>query len=296
MKSNFRLLSNIFLGEVKMKKTLNFIVVAAAMSLCINAWAAEKMKEPTVEYSADMTMASDQGAMTSKIYYALGGKQRWEMNGQGQNVIMITRLDKKVAWTLMPQQSTYMEMSLSDASKKSGTNVNECDMDISSQGSETVNGVKATKSKVAMSCPDNTKYDGTMWVTKEGIMVKMDAVAGQGSNKGHMKIDLTNLKIGSQDASLFEIPAGYQKFSMGDISSMFKSQAEAAKAQAEAQKAQAEADKARAEADKAAAESGGGRAYTAQGRAYTASGTKKPSAAEKAIDGVGSKLKGLFKK
>jgi outer membrane lipoprotein-sorting protein len=296
MKSNFWLLSNIFLGEVKMKKILNLIVIAAAMSLCVNAWAAEKMKEPTVEYSADMTMASDQGSMNSKIYSALGGKQRWEMASQGQNVIMITRQDKKVAWTLMPQQNTYMEMSLTDASKKTGNNVNECDMDISSEGSETVNGVRATKSKVSMSCPDNSKYDGTMWVTKEGIMVKMDAVAGQGSDKGHIKIDLTNLKIGSQDASLFEIPAGYQKFSMGDISSMFKSQAEAAKAQAEAAKAQAEADKARAEADKAASESSGGRAYTAQGRAYTASETKKPSAAEKVIDGVGSKLKGLFKK
>jgi len=265
------------------------------MSLCISTWAAEKMKEPTVEYSADMIMASDQGSVNSKIYYALGGKMRWEMNAQGQNVIMITRQDKKVAWTLMPQQSMYMEMSLTDASKKTGNNVNECDYDMSSQGSETVNGVSANKYKIAASCPEDTKYDGTMWVTKDGIMVKMDAVAGQGSNKGHMKIDLMNLKIGTQSAALFEVPAGYQKFAMGDISSMIKSQMDAAKAQAEAQKAQAEADKARIEAEREANKNNTGRDGTpkSSGRDGTPKTKSEPSKTDKILNGVG-KLKGLF--
>ena len=274
-----------------MRKILYFILFAVAMSVCINTWAAEKMKEPTVEYSADMIMASDAGSTNSKVYYSMGGKMRWEMNAQGQNMIMITRQDKKVAWTLMPQQSMYMEMTLTDASKKTGTNVNECDVDISPQGSETVNGVSATKNKIAMSCPNESKYDGTMWVTKEGIMVKMDAVAGQGSNKGHIKIDLMNLKIGSQDASLFEVPDGYQKFAMGDISSMVKSQMEAAKAQAEAQKAQAEADKARAEADK---EANKNNANTQ--RDGTPSSTTKSDGlnkTNKVLDTVG-KIKGIF--
>jgi len=277
-----------------MRKILSFILLTVAMSLCISAWAAEKMKEPTVEYSADMIMATDSGSVNSKVFFALGGKMRWEMNAQGQNVIMITRQDKKVAWTLMPQQSMYMEMNLTEASKKTGNNVNECDMDMSSQGSETANGVSANKYKVAMSCPENTKYDGTMWVTKDGIMVKMDAVAGQGSNKGHIKIDLMNLKIGSQEASLFEIPAGYQKFAMGDISSMIKSQMEAGKAQAEAEKARAEADKARAEADKEANKNTSvQRDGTPSGRDGTPKST--PTKTEKILNGVG-KLKGLFGK
>lgn len=279
-----------------MKKILNFTFFAIAMSICISAWAAEKMKEPTVEYSGDMIMATDQGSVNSKIYYALGGKMRWEMNAQGQNVIMITRQDKKVAWTLMPQQNMYMEMNLTEASKKTGNNVNECDMDMSSQGNETANGVSANKYKVSMSCPENTKYDGTMWVTKEGIMVKMDAIAGQGSNKGHLKMDLMNLKVGSQDASLFEVPSGYQKFAMGDISSMIKSQMDAAKAQAEAQKAQAEADKARADADREANKNTSvQRDGTPSGRDGTPKTKTEPSKTDTILKGVG-KLKGLFGK
>jgi len=285
-----------------MKKLLSFVLFTIVLSLCLCTWAAEKMKEPTVEYSGDMIMSSDQGSANSRIYYALGGKMRWEMSAKGQNVIMITRQDKKVAWTLMPQQSMYMEMNLTDAQKKTGNNVNECDFDMSSQGSETVNGVSANKYKIAASCPENTKYDGTMWVTKEGIMVKWDVVGGQGSNKGHFTIDLLNLKIGSQDAALFEVPAGYQKFSMGDISSMMKSQMEAAKAQAEAQKAQAEAEKAKAEADKANAQNNAQRDGTpnSTGRDGTPSNktTQKGDGLQKTnkvLDTVG-KIKGLFGK
>lgn len=277
-----------------MRKLISIVLFTVIAGMFTCAWAAEKMKEPTVEYSADMIMSSDQGSVNSKIYYALGGKMRWEMNAQGQNVIMITRQDKKVAWTLMPQQSMYMEMNLTEASKKTGNNVNECDYDMSSQGSETVNGVSANKYKIAASCPEDTKYDGTMWVTKDGIMVKMDAVAGQGSDKGHIKIDLMNLQIGSQSAALFEVPAGYQKFSMGDISSMMKSQMEAAKAQAEAQKARAEADKARAEADREANKNANTqRDGTPAGRDGTPKTKSEPSKSDKILNGVG-KLKGLF--
>jgi len=39
--------------------------------------------------------------------------------------------------------------------------------------------------------------------------MKMDTVVKNGRDKSRMTITLRNLKIGSQDASLFEIPAGY---------------------------------------------------------------------------------------
>lgn len=280
-----------------MKKILYFIVFTAIFSLSINTWASEKMKEATVEYSADRTMESGQGSISGKVYHALGGKERQEMTLQGTTQIMITRLDKKVVWSLMPAQKTYMEMSLEASTQQTGTDVNNCDMNLNSLGDETVNGVKATNNKISMSCPDNSNFNGNIWVTKEGIMVKLDAVGGQGSTQGRIKIDLKNLKIAKQDPGLFEIPAGYQKFSMGDISSMVNAQSEAAKAQAESAKTQAEVDKAKAEAADT------GRAYTAQGRAYTATSgsegkdtstvSKTTEDTNKVIDTVG-KLKGLF--
>jgi outer membrane lipoprotein-sorting protein len=300
--------------EGKMKKIFNFIVFAVTLSFTLNAFAAEKLKQPTVEYSADTVIQSGQMSSTGKLYHALGGKDRMEMNAQGTTAITITRTDKKVAWVLMPAQNMYMEMSLEESAKKSGnTNVNDCDIDLSSLGDETVNGVKATKNKISGTCPDNTKYEGTMWVTKEGIMVKMESVATVDGQQANVTMDLKNLKIGPQEASLFEVPAGYQKFDMGSISSMFKNaQDQAAKAQAEAAKAQEQAAKEAKE--KEASDSSTGRAYTAQGRAYTASGsssnaTGPVSQVDKAVDEVNkpidttekvkgtiNKLKGIFGK
>lgn len=299
-----------------MKKIFNFIVFVVILSLTTSAFAAEKMKQSTVEYSADMVMTSGQISSTGKIYHALGGKDRMEMNAQGTTAITITRTDKKVAWVLMPAQNMYMEMSLEESAKKSGkTNVSDCDMDLSSLGDETVNGVRATKNKVSGSCPDNTKYDGTMWITKDGIMVKMESVATVDGQQANVNMDLKNLKIGPQEASLFEVPAGYQKFDMGGISSMFKNaQEQAAKAQEQAMKEQEREEKERAAREAEEKASSTGRAYTAQGRSYTASGSSQTSSnavdkVDNAVDQVNkpidttdkvkgtiNKLKGIFGK
>lgn len=55
---------------------------------------------------------------------------------------------------------------------------------------------------------------GFMWMSKDNIMVKMDAVAIDKGSKNRFKSELTNIKIGKQDPALFEIPPGYQKMSM----------------------------------------------------------------------------------
>ena len=52
--------------EDKMKKILNFIVFVTAVSLSLSVFAAEKMKEATVEYSGDMDYPFQQ-FMDSKL-------------------------------------------------------------------------------------------------------------------------------------------------------------------------------------------------------------------------------------
>lgn len=275
-----------------MKKISGFIVLALFISLSVNTWAAEKMKEATVEYSADMVMEAAQVATTGKIFHALGGKDRMEMTAQGMTSVIITRMDKKIAWMLMPAQNMYMEMSLEESAKKTGgANVSDCDMDFSSQGDETVNGVKATKNKISASCPDNTKYDGTMWITKDNIVVKMDAVTEVDGKKTQVKMDLNNLNIGKQDASLFEVPEGYQKFSMGNITSMFKSaQQEAAKAQEQEAKEQAARD-----AEEKSSSSEVGMDGTPSASAVSSeSGDEASGESDNKVKGTINKLKGIF--
>jgi outer membrane lipoprotein-sorting protein len=201
-----------------------FITVMASFlygSSDSDALALEKMKEPGVEYSADVVMETQNGVMNYKVYYALGGKQRQDMNYQGNQQIIILRQDKKVSWVLMPEQKMYMETSLGQPKEnKEVQDISDCELDATPEGSESINGVTSTKSKISMSCPNNVGYEGYMWVSKEGIMVKMDAMVTYDGQKSRIKTELKNLKIAKQDPSLFEIPAGYRKLNMAGFGNM----------------------------------------------------------------------------
>ncbi|MBS0150567.1 MAG: hypothetical protein JSR31_06465 [Nitrospira sp.] len=167
--------------------------------------------EVKIDYSADSTMETEGGmTMKSRIYHTVD-KERLEM-GSSDGMTSIIRKDKKVVWQLMG--TMYMEMPM-DASNASGMNA----FDITEQaevGSETINGLKTTKSKIVAVKKDGSgKFGGFFWTTKEGITVKMDMLSKEGDKKMRMTSELSNLKIEKQDPALFEIPAGYTKNDMG---------------------------------------------------------------------------------
>jgi hypothetical protein len=144
--------------------------------------------------------------MKSRIYSA-PGKQRMEMGGADGNVTIIRR-DKKVMWQLMGDM--YMEMPMSQSQDP-----HDMDVQMTTVGEETVNGIKTTKSKVIATKKDGSKFGGFFWTTKDGITVKMDLLSKDGNEKMRMTQELTNLKIGKQDPKLFEVPPGATKNDMG---------------------------------------------------------------------------------
>jgi hypothetical protein len=165
--------------------------------------------EPRVDYSADSTMEMD-GGMTMKSHVShTSGKERMEMGGAGGSVTII-RKDKKVMWQLMGDM--YMEMSLDQSN---ASDLSAMDVEQTTVGEETINGIKTTKSKVIATKKDGSKFGGFFWTTKDGITVKMDLLSKEGDKKMRMASELTNLKIEKQDPALFEIPAGYTKNDMG---------------------------------------------------------------------------------
>lgn len=50
---------------------------------------------------------------------------------------------------------------------------------------------------------------GFIWITQQGIAIKMDMLSKSGRDKTRITMTLKNLQIGSQDPQLFELPAGY---------------------------------------------------------------------------------------
>jgi hypothetical protein len=189
-----------------MKLTLAFLMAGIALSIPAPAPA-----QSQAQYSADMRMEFSDGVQESKVYYA-AGKERREFLESGARMITIMRPDRKVMWTLMPADKVYMEAELGASGRRddlSGYQVTQTPV-----GQETVNGIVTNKSKIIMTNPKGEKMGGFWWVSPEGIVVRMDAIAVDKDSKERMKIDLSNIQVAAQDAALFEIPQDYTKIGM----------------------------------------------------------------------------------
>ncbi|OFZ97304.1 MAG: hypothetical protein A2Z44_00120 [Betaproteobacteria bacterium RBG_19FT_COMBO_58_11] len=166
-----------------------------------------------MEYSADAVIETAEVSMKGRVHYTPTRERReMVMGAGGEKMQIITRQDKKVAWTLMPSEKMYMETSISQTKAKDDLSSYKIEQTVI--GPETVNGVSTTKSKIIMTGPKGEKMGGFMWTTKENITVKMDAIAVDKKEKHRFKTELTNLKVGKQDPKLFEVPPGYQKMSI----------------------------------------------------------------------------------
>jgi len=190
--------------------------LALPLALCLAALAAAPshsapLPVPTVSYSADRTIETESGTITGKVY-STRGMERSETTMSGMTTVMILRHDKQLGYMLMPAQHMYQQLDFAQAQQQSGAQPAD-QVEITEVGSDTIDGQATTKYKLIMK---DGSAGGFMWFTKDGIMMKMDTVVKNGRDKSRMTITLKNLKVGSQDASLFEVPSGYNAMpSMG---------------------------------------------------------------------------------
>ena len=174
------------------------------------------MERPKVEYSADSTMQTEEGTIQQHVY-ATPTKERKEMlTGAGDGGIMIFHFDKKVLWILMPSEKMYMEHAIGGGQGQRD-DPSQWTYEHTAVGDETLDGVRVTKYKTIATSTDGKKYGGFSWRTKEGITLKQDMLYKEGKEKKRMLIELSNLKIGKQDPTLFEIPEGFTKLDMAGM-------------------------------------------------------------------------------
>lgn len=139
--------------------------------------------------------------------YVQGTKMRMEMgapNGD-ENLVTITRPDKKLVWVLMPEEKMYLEQPYQDDPRmKEWTPAQEAKSKL--VGKETVSGLECNKYQVE---GEQTFY----WVSdKIGFPVKTQAPDGT--------MVLKNIQPGKVPGDLFEVPAGFEKLSMPGMGGM----------------------------------------------------------------------------
>lgn len=189
----------------------------AAGSSDLAQWAEALGLDMDVSYSGTRVMQTQQGSL-SMLERRAPGKQRMEMSMGGMNAVMIIREDRETAYTLMPDFGMYRETSLAEAQSQTGDNLDLSSVD--KVGRENLDGVMTTKYAVSFS-DGNGKGDGFMWVSDDGIGVKMDMTyTSRGSKGQRIEMLLTDVKLGRQADDLFEVPASYKPMNMGNLGAM----------------------------------------------------------------------------
>ena len=162
------------------------------------------------EYSADMETRSRGHVVIKGKFFIKGEQSRHEMNQGGRKIIMINRLDKGVAWTLMPQEKSYLEMAIDlDDNEIMPDNWKPLlEKEGKKLGSETVNGMNCNKYEIT---DEGEKV--TYWIAKkEGMAVRIITT--------ETEVNFRNIRTGKQPDHLFQIPTGYRKFAMPQIPGM----------------------------------------------------------------------------
>jgi len=178
------------------------ILIAAVLLYCGFVLAASP------EFSADMIVTDAKGNVTTgKIYMKGNEKGRQEVKSGDDVSVTILRLDKKVSWTLMPEKQ-YMEVAFN-------FDPNQLNPDFAYEmktiGNETVNGYSCQV--VEYVYKDKKLGSLVQWIADDlGFAVKTQTKNARG--KVESTVEYKNIAVGPQPDNLFEIPAGYKKFSL----------------------------------------------------------------------------------
>lgn len=176
-----------------------FTAVLAVMAFMVFFAAAAS----ALEFSADTVMTTKGQKMSGKIF-SKNDKFRMEMSSP-QKMISISRMDKKVAYSIMPDQKMYMEIPLDPASMPKTEEKVQGEVERKLLGSETVDGHPTKKYLVTYKSGKQTSQMHQWMATDINFPVKTSAVDNEWVQ------EFKNIKTGSQPDSLFEVPAGYKK-------------------------------------------------------------------------------------
>jgi Domain of unknown function (DUF4412) len=182
----------------------------------------EKSDDPLAnaptQYSADLIITRKAGSPVSTRVYVDGNKQRNETDINGGTVI-IQRGDLSKQYILTSSSKTYVERPLNPRRSESpAERYKRMGIAKEKTGTEEVNGERCDKYRygsdqqtaqipevrMAPAMRNRRRVSGFIWVSTSTHMILKSENPGSTS-------EWKNIKIGPQDASLFEVPADYKK-------------------------------------------------------------------------------------
>lgn len=188
--------------------------------------AAANLLDLKVDYSADTVIGSGDHPRHGHLWRTPTAL-RHDLSENGQTETVIVRLDSKTAWLVMPSLKVALGTDLNGLAELPGAAAVLDAADTLKPvpaGTAVMEGLRATKYHVRMNDPTAGQFDGYVWSTAQGIILKIDGAGEQNGRRGTLHLQFRNIHVGPQDASLFEPPADYRRITVppGAVAALVK--------------------------------------------------------------------------
>jgi hypothetical protein len=177
------------------------------MALTLGASAlAGTLGDPRIGFSAERVLVFDGKSYVGRMWN-MPGEQRHEQDLPSVKPVFILHADNTVADIVLPQLHTAVEFVLPSVLSILGTP----GLLGKPVGEDTVSGIATTRYAVDKDIPEG-HLAGSLWLSRDGIPMKCDgSFTGKKGKVSTVHWELRHVRIGAQDAALFEVPRGYSK-------------------------------------------------------------------------------------
>lgn len=167
-----------------------------------------QLLDAPVDYTAEFYLVSDKGRFQGSVIHAPGRERRDFDTSMGRESLLLRR-DLDQAALMWPEHKWYVGTSFLSAAALIG-GFDGVTLERTADGSEKISGEMTTRYKVSGTSSGGGSFQGRMWFTRDGILMK---VAGQVSVSGRkipVETGLTNLLRVKADGQAFVLPSDYK--------------------------------------------------------------------------------------
>ncbi len=169
---------------------------------------AADLLDARVQYTADFQIRTGaMGGFHGTLMHA-HGRERRDFGALGGPQILLLRRDMDEATMMWPERKWYVTTSFTQAAALVG-GFDGVMLNRRPTGSETVNGEPCTRYDVTGSSDMGGSFRGTMWFTRDGILMRASGMVRFEGHETSVETSLSHLRRGHVSAASFVRPADY---------------------------------------------------------------------------------------
>jgi hypothetical protein len=187
-------------------RALSLFSIASSLAVVLATHVvAETIGDARVGFTAERVLILDGRSYTGRMWH-MPGEQRHEQDLRAIKPVFLLHAGSSLGEVVLPQLRTVVEFVL-----PSGLSVlNHPDLS-KAIGQANIEGIATTQYQVDQNSPEG-RATGSLWLSRDGIPMRcVGKFVSRNGKVSTIDWQLHHVKIGRQDAALFEVPRGYTK-------------------------------------------------------------------------------------